>query len=447
MLREHFALEGLEVPLSGTKERDMALSQNYGQVDSRSARLQESKCLVAQQDISGGGIIPSVDLDKNKGVFFSVELGTTDGDSSTSKSNSHCSSSSSTTSNSTRPEEEEKDCEAALATSDEDAASPLKSKKSSPRPANANEAAVAEAAEAEVSFALAIAAFVASAAFHSAFSLCIKLSSKSFSVPQIMWSRYITQWLCVSSILLYRRESPIGPPGAQAFLFSRGLAGVLSQTCHTFAVTRLPLGDAVSIHAMYPVITALLAPIFLGEQWRVSAVVAAVVATTGCVLIAQGKNSGESFKHGYIHPSMGLAAALLGAFFGSVTYMLIRRLRSGGSNISVKSEVVVWWYSAVSLVVLSVALPETLPKFTWEADTSTWEALIAVGGVSIAEQLLVTLGFAGVSAGLGTLLMTLETGFAFLFGWLVLHDEMHFMTVLGAILIVLAVGSLVSTKC
>jgi len=45
-----------------------------------------------------------------------------------------------------------------------------------------------------------------------------------------------------------------------------------------------------------------------------------------------------------------------------------------------------------------------------------------VGATSVIEQLLVTLGFRGLSATAGTLMLTLEAAFAFVFSALILKE-------------------------
>lgn len=280
--------------------------------------------------------------------------------------------------------------------------------------------------------------FVISAWFHSMMSLCVKLSSQYFSAVQIMWSRYAIQLLSTSLILVMHKKFTLGPSGTRGSLLARGVFGMLSQGCHILAISYMPLADAVSLHTVYPVITSLLAPAFLGEALTPVTVGAAVTGTTGCAFISKGRLQSNQEAHGG-HPELGVVLALLGAFFASITYILIRKLMRQSST-PVDPEVVVWTYSVTAIVALSVGLPATARSFRFGGPAIAWIYLLGVGTSSVLEQLLVTYGFRGVPAGAGTLLLTMETGFAFLFSVAALHETPRWTTCMGGVLIVTAVS-------
>lgn len=286
----------------------------------------------------------------------------------------------------------------------------------------------------------AIFAFVASAAFHSLYSFCTKLALRSFPVPQIMWARYGVQFVFTSALLIRGGSFQACGGGACWLLLGRGAFGFLSQVCHTMAVSRLSLADAVSVHTIYPVLTALLAPMLLGEPLTMQAVASAAVATTGCVLITRGELPAQGQSLAEASSAVGLAFALSGALFASLTYILIRRLMRGDAG-TVSPELVVWAYAATGIGVLCASLPVTVGLFVVDAPLWAWAALVMVGAVSVAEQMLVSVGFRSVPAGMGTLLLTLETGFAFPLSLIVLKEELRWTALVGGCCIAAAVGS------
>ncbi|CAL1158518.1 unnamed protein product, partial [Cladocopium goreaui] len=288
----------------------------------------------------------------------------------------------------------------------------------------------------EASKARAIAAFVTSAAFHSVMSLCVKLASGTFPTAQILWARYTVQMLVTSLMLWKKRPNLNLPRGLKILLLLRGLLGMSSQGCHMLSLKMLPLPDAVSLHTVYPVFTALLAPFTLGEPLSAAAVCAALCATVGCSFIAQGRLSRAPPKGQQVRLGMGIA--LLGALNASLTYLLVRKLMRKSER-AIDPEVVVWSYSLTALCVLILALPLTASSFVWDASASAWLALISVGATSVIEQLLVTLGFRGLSATAGTLMLTLEAAFAFVFSALILKETPRLQTLLGAALVAAAV--------
>lgn len=217
-----------------------------------------------------------------------------------------------------------------------------------------------------------------------------------------------------------------------------------STGCHIVAVGMLPLADAVSLHGLYPVVTAVLAPCALGETVSLHAVLAAITAVAGCTLVAKGRHGprpqGQQTSSSD-SSTLGFFIALVGAFLASITYMLIRRLmrQSNGNKAFVQPDVVVWMYSATALVVLSVSLPFSASLFTLRSPLEAWVALLGVGLSSVLEQLLVTFGFKGVPAGVGTMLLTMETVIAFIFSLTIFHERVRPITAFGVALIAVAV--------
>lgn len=290
-------------------------------------------------------------------------------------------------------------------------------------------------------FAHSVLAVVVSALFHSAMSLSVKVASHEFPAAQIMWSRYGIQLLVTSVLVFGRAGVSFGTATMQMFLVCRGVMGMASQGCHVLAVKRLPLGDAVTIHTLYPVLTALLAPALLGEPLTAAAIVTAVVATLGVSLIAHGKpgHSGDSGDGTASLPLFGVLMALFSALFASLTYIIIRRIMQGNTTL-VKPEVVVWAYSATAVTVLTLLLPFSAGTFVLHGVSArAWLALLAVGGTSVVEQQLVTIGFRGLPAGVGTMILTLEAGFAFLWGWTLLGEPLRWASAVGACLVGAAV--------
>eukprot|EP00933_Yihiella_yeosuensis_P015297 TRINITY_DN13399_c0_g1_i1.p1 TRINITY_DN13399_c0_g1~~TRINITY_DN13399_c0_g1_i1.p1 ORF type:complete len:469 (-),score=97.76 TRINITY_DN13399_c0_g1_i1:198-1604(-) len=397
------------------------------------------------------------------------------------------------------------------------------------------------------SFCFALMAFFVSAAFHSGMSLAVKISSRHFPTSQVLLARYLTQFLVTSGAILAKqalagrrasslaccsgvakclykspaeaaadldspktiRESAGGatrrcetcgcyPKHTVALLVFRGAIGMTSQGFFMVSVRLLPLAEAVSLHTVYPVITALIAPCILGEPLTSASLAAAVIAVFGCSLITRGRlhRSAHGMHHGdgiinatatgpatsnttaaataaataagtaaatagtaaatsnttstnaeRNYSSLGIGVALAGAFSASITYLAIRKLmrrnaeaKSGQNRPSPGAEVVVWAYSVTALSMIIASLPWTASGLKlFDVPFSAWAALLAVGMTSVIEQLLVTLGFRGVSAAAGTLLLTLEAGFAFLFGTFFLHEPVMSQTALGAFCIAAAV--------
>ena len=61
-------------------------------------------------------------------------------------------------------------------------------------------------------------------------------------------------------------HQPFGPPGmGRTIVLARGILGGAGFLFDYHCMTALPLGDAISLMSLYPIITLLLARVFLGE--------------------------------------------------------------------------------------------------------------------------------------------------------------------------------------
>ena len=105
-------------------------------------------------------------------------------------------------------------------------------------------------------------------------------------------------------------------PGVQ---LGRGAAVALATLCFFLAVMAMPLADATAIQFTSPILTALLAPLVVGERTRPATWAATLLAFAG-VLAVLRPNLAE----------IGLAALFpLGAAFGMSWLMMLNRMTAG----------------------------------------------------------------------------------------------------------------------
>jgi drug/metabolite transporter (DMT)-like permease len=145
----------------------------------------------------------------------------------------------------------------------------------------------------------------------------------------------------------------------------RTLAGTASMCCGFYALSRLPLGDAVTIGNLTPLMLAVLSPVLLGERSGSSVWAAVVLGLAGVGLLA-----GVHLAH----PGglwLGLLAGIGGAFFSSLAMAFLRRLGKRESPEGVSLHFATW--AAVITLLLS------LPGF--RAPTAV--ALLALAGAGV----------------------------------------------------------------
>src|SRR5690606_18477700 len=163
---------------------------------------------------------------------------------------------------------------------------------------------------------------------------------------------------------------------------ARGVVGVCSMGLTFFALTRLPLPDAITLNYAQPLLVVVFSSLFLGEPIRIYRWSAVVVGLAGVVIISWPEltllTSGTGFKDQEV---LGVLAAFGGAGCSAVAAILVRSLVH-----SEKTATIVLWFSLVASAVALLTVP-----FGWQA--LTWQQTL----------LLVSAGFCG---GIGQIFMT-----------------------------------------
>ncbi|PZV33169.1 DMT family transporter [Mesorhizobium kowhaii] len=163
---------------------------------------------------------------------------------------------------------------------------------------------------------------------------------------------------------------------------ARGVVGVCAMGLGFFALTRLPLPEAITLNYAQPLLVVVFSSIFLGEAIRVYRWSAVAIGLVGVLIISWPEltllSSDEALDDQEV---LGVIAALVAAAISAVAMLLVRNLVQ-----SERTATIVLWFSVTASVMALLSLP-----FGWQALTPLQAAL------------LVAAGFCG---GLGQILMT-----------------------------------------
>ena len=157
----------------------------------------------------------------------------------------------------------------------------------------------------------------------------------------------------------------------------RGMVGVSSMGLGFFALTRLPLPEAVTINYAQPLLVVVFSALFLGEVIRAYRWSAVAVGLVGVLIVSWPKLSlfgGASAVDS--EELVGVVAALFAASLSAIVMLQIRSLVR-----TEKSAVIVIWFSLTASAVGLLSIP-----FGW-AQVSAWQAVFLVsagicGGVA-----------------------------------------------------------------
>jgi drug/metabolite transporter (DMT)-like permease len=220
-----------------------------------------------------------------------------------------------------------------------------------------------------------VVAFVGMAAF-------IKAAGQ-LPAGQIVFFRSFFAIIPVLAVLAWRSELATAISTKRYFgHLLRGIVGVSSMMMGFFALTRLPLPEAITLGYVQPFIVVVLSALVLREVVRVYRWTAVVVGFVGVVIIAWPRFTLFSAETDISNQeTIGVIAALTAASIGAVALLLTRNLVG-----TERTPTIVMWFS----LNCSAAGLLTLP-LGWDWLTS-WQAasLIAAGICGGLGQILVT---------------------------------------------------------
>jgi drug/metabolite transporter (DMT)-like permease len=212
---------------------------------------------------------------------------------------------------------------------------------------------------------------IASLAF-GLMNVSVKMVSE-MHVSQVVFFRAIVQIILGISILAYLRQSPFGKNPKMLLL--RGIFGSLGLLCYFYSLQIMPLGNAIVIHYLSPILTTLLA-LFLGDekvknfQWLFFG-----ISFLG-VVIVNGFSENITI--------WGILAGLGGAVFSAFAYNTIRRLK-GIEN----PNVVVFYFPLVTLP-MSLIYP-IFNQYAWRMPLANeWIWLLLTGVATQIGQFFMT---------------------------------------------------------
>jgi len=199
-----------------------------------------------------------------------------------------------------------------------------------------------------------------------------------------------------------------------------------------YALTKLPIAEAIAISFIAPLIALYLAAILLGEQIQRRAISASILGLAGTIVIVGGRLGAAEHD---IEALKGLGAILFSAMLYAYNFIIIRQQAQVSSPIEATT-----FHSGVACAVLLLFAPWflTLPEPGPMIDIALAPVLTLLGAM------LITWAYARAEA---QALVPMEySGFlwAALFGWLFFREPITGTTIAGTVLII--IGCWIATK-
>jgi drug/metabolite transporter (DMT)-like permease len=201
----------------------------------------------------------------------------------------------------------------------------------------------------------------------------VKTAGATVTADQIVLWRSVFSALPMLPLAL--RTPAILRPTAWWPLVLRSLSGTASMYCYFFAISRLPLGDAVVLSYASPLWVAVLSPWLIGEPSPRRLWLALGVGFLGVALVAGPSASGDP---------IGIAAALATSLLAGIAYLYVRVATRTDRN-----DTIVFWFGVISAAVFAPAAALR----PWPVGPQIWSVLVATGVVGLFAQLAMTRGY------------------------------------------------------
>lgn len=204
----------------------------------------------------------------------------------------------------------------------------------------------------------------------------------------------------------------------------RGIISAFMALSFFYALTKLPIAEAIAISFVAPLLALYLARLLLGEVIQSKAIFASLLGFTGTLVIVAGKIGDGEFDDDI---ALGLAALAFSALLYAYNFILIRKQAQLAGPVEIAT-----FHSGVGGLVLLIFAPFAATPMATEALLP----LVAASLLTLGGAMAIAWAYARAEA---QALVPIEySGFlwASLFGWMFFREAVTLPTIAGTVLIV-----------
>jgi S-adenosylmethionine uptake transporter len=259
----------------------------------------------------------------------------------------------------------------------------------------------------------------------------IKQLSPRYPTLQIAFLRFAFGMVGAVAYALWTRP---GRPTRDATLYNglRAALVVFTATTFFYALSLLPLADAIALSFISPVLTALMGTLILGERldWRIA--VALVAGLLGMLLIVDGKLGSTGLGPEVL---IGAAAVLLSAVAYALNIIMLRHRATRDPL----AQIILFQNAGPTLILLLPAL------WVWVTPTLVDLGQFAIcGTLGVVAHTMLAHAFARIEAAKLAPIAYVTLVWGVLFGFLFFAEVPGLATLSGAALIV--IGTLITQR-
>lgn len=224
---------------------------------------------------------------------------------------------------------------------------------------------------------------------------------------------------------LWLARRPAWPSRAVLKLHAeRALVSAFMALTFFYAITKLPLAEAIALSFIAPLVALYLARVLLGEGVSRRAIGGSLLGFAGTLVIVGGRIGGGRLDEGAM---LGTASLFVSALLYAYNFIVIRRQAQVAGAIEIAT-----FHSGLGALVLL-----TLAPLLWEPPRiAALGPLLAAGALTVAGSLAIAFAYARAEA--SSLVPTEYSGFvwAAICGWAFFREPVTWPTLVGTVLIV-----------
>ena len=253
----------------------------------------------------------------------------------------------------------------------------------------------------------------------------VKLAGITLPTIQIVFVRGLFT-LLATAVLIYREE--VYAFGShKMLLIMRGVSGTLALFLVYESIKRFPLSEATVIQYLFPIFTALVAPLIISEAINKKVFGAILIGLTGVYTVLDFpfliKNTNISMY------SIGIAIA--GSFLTSVAYVLVRK----ATKVNEHPLVVMFYFP---LFTVPMCLPFLISNWV-HPSPEVWGYLFLVGICTQSGQFFLTHGYKELPAAEAAPLSYVQVPFAMIMGAIFFDEIITINFIIGSTLVLISI--------
>lgn len=262
------------------------------------------------------------------------------------------------------------------------------------------------------------------------------LLQKGFPMIQVFFSLSLTCALvAITLALTFSRKNLLLSRGMLALSCMGGLCGNLLGVSLYSAIQLIPLGNAMALGRLAPVMAALLGYLFGWEALNLQILAGVALCSGAAIFIEQPPFLFGGQSSWTKSDTVGCAFALCSALFLTSLAMITAKIGS-----KVHTLVYLVWFNLAGISMHSILLAAKFPSppvFSMPWDS--WLLLLGFCVLSVIKNFATVRGFQLCNATLSSSLTTLSVIFSFALGYFISNEDISIFAVAGIIALILGI--------